>query len=142
MTAAGALIAGSASAQDDKIDFGKQIYPLIENSCKKCHRPSYEDERGRVRRPKSGLVITDTESLSKGAEEDDEIRKVIVPGKPDDSPFYTRTLLPLDDDEHMPPEDKAEQWTDEQKELFKNWIAAGADFGDWTADPKPTEIPE
>ena len=72
----------------------------------------------------------------KGAVEDDEVRPVIVAGKPLDSTFYTRTLLPMDDDEHMPPEGKAEEWTDEQKELFKAWIAQGADFGEWTEDEK------
>lgn len=142
VAAAGALLAGSATAQDDAIDFEKQIYPLIEDSCKKCHRPQYEDERGRLRRPKAGLVVTDKAALMKGAVEDEEVRPVIVAGKPDDSTFYTRTLLPLEDDEHMPPEDKAPQWTDEQKALFAAWIKAGADFGDWEGDPKPTEIPE
>jgi hypothetical protein len=45
--------------------------------------------------------------------------------------MYTRVILGLSDDDHMPPEDKADQLTDEQKELLKKWIAAGADFGDW-----------
>lgn len=143
LTAAGALIAtGTATAQDDKIDFEKQIYPLIEVSCKKCHRPPYEDERGRLRRPKAGLIVTNKEALMKGAEEDGEVRPVIVPGKSGESTFYTRTMLAIDDDEHMPPEDKAPEWTDEQKALFKAWVDAGADYGDWVEDPKPTEIPE
>ncbi|MFT5466808.1 MAG: hypothetical protein ACI8UO_001908 [Verrucomicrobiales bacterium] len=142
LAAVGALFAtGSATAQDEKIDFEKQIYPLIEESCKKCHRPAYEDERGRLRRPKAGLVVTNKEALLKGAEEDGEVRPVLAPGKPDDSSFYTRTLLELEDDEHMPPEDKAPQWTDEQKGLFAAWIKAGADFGDWAGDPKPNELP-
>lgn len=142
LTAAGALIAGSASAQDEKIDFEKQIYPLIENSCKKCHRPEYTDERERLRRPKAGLVVTDKAALMKGAEEDGEIRAVIVAGKSADSSFYTRTTLPLDDEDHMPPEDKAPQWTEEQKKLFAAWIDAGADFGAWAGDPKPNEVAE
>ena len=142
LAAFGALIAGAANAQDEAIDFGKDIYPMIEESCKKCHRPEYEDERGRLRRPKAGLVVTSKEALMQGAVEDDETRPVIVAGKPDESTFYTRTMLAIEDDEHMPPEDKAPEWTDDQKALFKKWIAAGADFGEWTADPKPTEVPE
>lgn len=120
------LTAFSAKAED-KIDFAKQIWPLVENSCLKCHQVPYEDERGRMRKPKSGLILGTKEGIMAGGDEGD----AIVAGKPDDSPFYTMTMLPLDDDLHMPPEDKADQWTDEEKELVKQWIAEGADFGDW-----------
>lgn len=125
-----ALPAISASGED--IDFEKQIYPFIKESCLNCHKPEYEDERGRTRRPKADLVVATKEGLMAGGENGE----VIVPGKPEESPFLQRTLLPLDDDDHMPPEDKAEQWTDEQKTLFEAWIKAGADFGDWTGDPE------
>ena len=59
---------------------------------------------------------------------------VVKAGDPEESSFLQRTLLSLDHDDHMPPEGKADQWTDEQKKLFEAWIKAGADFGDWTAD--------
>ncbi|MEX2580928.1 MAG: c-type cytochrome domain-containing protein [Verrucomicrobiales bacterium] len=112
---------------EDKIDFESQIWPMIENSCLKCHRAPYEDERGRTRRPKADLVVSTKEGLMAGGEDGE----VIVPGKPEDSPFLQMTLLPLSDDEHMPPEDKADQWTDEEKKLMEEWIKQGADFGDW-----------
>lgn len=120
------LTAFNAKAED-KVDFEKQIWPIIENSCLKCHQEPYEDERGRMRKPKSGLIVGTKEGLMAGGDEGE----AIIPGKPDDSPFYTMTMLPMSDDMHMPPEEKADELTDEQKELLKQWIAEGADFGDW-----------
>ena len=119
------------------VDFEKDIYPIIKESCIDCHKPPYEDERGRTRKPKAGLVVATKEGLLQGAgDEDDGYEAVNVPGKPDESSFYTLMMLPMSDDDHMPPEDKAPEPTAEQKEAIKAWIAAGADFGDWSVDPE------
>ncbi|MCB1065350.1 MAG: hypothetical protein KDN20_20845 [Verrucomicrobiae bacterium] len=120
----------AASANAEGPDFEKEIWPFVKNSCVKCHQPEHKDERGRSRRPKGDLVITNKEAFLKGGEDG----AVIVAGKPEESPFLDRTKLPLDHDDHMPPEGKADQWTDAQKELFAAWVKAGADFGAWTRD--------
>ena len=141
-----AFLSADSQAQDaEKIDFEKQIWPFVKESCVKCHKPPYEDERGRKRKPKAGLVVTNKEGLLKGGElTEEEGIETIVAGKPEESSFLQRTLLPLDHDDHMPPEDKAEQWTDAQKKLFEEWIKQGADFGEWTDDPEAAkpEAPE
>lgn len=127
---AGAGVAVSASAEGP--DFEKEIWPFVKNSCVQCHQPVHKDERGRTRRPKGGLVVTSKADLLEGGSDG----PVIVAGKPDESSFLQRTLLPMSHDEHMPPEGKADEWTDQEKELFKAWIAAGANFGDWERDPE------
>ena len=132
---AGISLAGSAHAEGP--DFAKEIWPLIQNSCAKCHLPEHKDERGRTRRPKGDLVVTNKEALLKGGEGG----AVITAGDAAKSSFLQRTLLPISDDDHMPPEGKAEEWTDEQKKLFEAWIKAGADFGDWEADEKYNNPP-
>ncbi len=76
------------------------------------------------------------------AAEGEEGGKFVVPGKPDESLMLTVVKLPLDDENHYPPEGDAPQWTDAEKELFAKWIAEGADFGAWTADPEPLKVPE
>ncbi len=138
--AASSLIAGSALAQDDeKIDFGTQIYPMVKGSCVQCHQPSYESTvngRTRVKRPKADLVITNKEEFLKGGESG----PVIVAGKPDESEFLRRTRLPIDDDDHQPPEGKAPQWTEAEKDLFAKWIEQGAEFGDWAGDSEPQVV--
>lgn len=131
------LAAPVASVQAEDIDFATQIYPFVKSGCVKCHAPPYEDERGRTRKPKAGIVLATKEGILAAVDEDDE--KILVPGKPDESRMLEVTLLPIDDDYHFPPEGKAPQWTDAEKKLFAKWIEQGAEFGDWEADPKPQE---
>lgn len=127
---AGFGVASAANAQGP--DFEKEIWPFVKNSCVECHTPEHKDERGRTRRPKGDLVITNKADFLKGGENG----PVIVAGKPEESPFLSRTKLPIDHDDHMPPEGKADQWTDAQKALFEAWVKAGADFGKWERDPE------
>lgn len=131
----------SASAQD-KVNFEKQIYPFIKSGCVQCHRPEHEspDRPGRMIKPKGGYVFTNAESLMAAEGEDGD--KFIVPGKADESLMLTVTKLPIDDDSHYPPEGKAPQWTDAEKELFAKWVSEGADFGGWKEDPNPLVVPE
>jgi len=145
---AGLLSTGVSMAEEEEIDFATQIYPFIKESCARCHRPSYTDERGRTRRPKADLIVTNKEALLEGGETQQEgetgvggATGAIVPGEPDKSEFVIRVELPLTDDDHQPPEGKAPQWTTAEKELFRKWVEQGADFGDWTEDPNPTVDP-
>ena len=127
---AGFGLASMASAED--INFEKDIWPFVKASCVKCHQPPYKDERGRTRKPKAELVITNKADFLKGGEEGE----VIVAGEPDKSSFLTMTQLDPSHDDFMPPAEKAEPWTEDQKKLFSDWIKAGADFGDWEKDPE------
>lgn len=130
LTIAGLSLALSAAKAEDAPNFEKDIWPFVENSCVECHKAPYEDERGRTRRPKADLRYDGKGFILQGGENNDEDPN-LTPGDPEKSGMYTRVILGLSDDDHMPPEDKADQLTDEQKELLKKWIAAGADFGDW-----------
>jgi len=125
---------------EEKIDFEEQVYPFIKSGCVVCHRPPYEDERGRTRKPKNDMILSTKEGLMAEYELDsDETKPIIVPGEPDESRMLQVTKLPINDDLHFPPEGKAPQWTEAEKELFAKWIEQGADFGDWEEDPEPGE---
>jgi uncharacterized membrane protein len=105
------------------VDFTKDIAPVIENSCVKCHKAPYVDERtGRTKKPKAGLRMDSYEELMKGSEDGE----VIVPGDPEKSSVYTSVMLPADHDDVMPPEDKADPLTDAQKKMLHDWIKEGA----------------
>ena len=125
------------SLKAEDIDFATQIYPFVKSGCVTCHSPPYEDERGRTRKPKADIILATKEGILNSVDENDE--KILVPGKPDESRMLEVTKLPLSADMHFPPEGKAPQWTDAEKDLFAKGIAAGADFGDWTEDPAPRE---
>lgn len=111
-------------AEDEKVNFEKQVYPFIKNSCVECHRAPYE-KNGRKRKPKADLRFDAAWGIVKGGENG----AVVVPGKPDESSILKRTLLDEDHDDFMPP--KGDVLTDDQKALLKKWIEEGANFGEW-----------
>jgi Leucine-rich repeat (LRR) protein len=115
------LLPLSASA---KIDFTKEVWPLIEKSCLDCHRAPYQED-GKLKKPKGNLRLDAAWAMLQGGEGG----KIIVPGDPAGSELLKRTLLPEDDDDFMPP--KGTTWTSVQKDLVAKWISEGADFGGW-----------
>src|SRR5665213_1516919 len=118
------LLAISASAMaDEKIDFTKQIQPIISGTCYKCHGGA---------KHKGGLKLDSVEGFKKGGK--DAAGKVIIPGNLEKSDMVRRIALPWDDDDVMPPDGKGEHLTKEQIKLIETWIKQGADFGSWTAD--------
>ncbi len=126
------LGSGSSILAADKVDFEKQIWPIIERSCLKCHKAPYVDERGRKKKPKAGLRVDTAELFMAGADDEDDGKvKVIIPGKPEKSSFYTLTTLDEDDDDVMP--SKGDLLTKEEQDLLKQWILEGAKFGKWKA---------
>ena len=117
----------------DSVDFGKQIYPILKESCLSCHSAPYVDAKsGRTKKPKGGIRFDTVELIAKGyLNDDDEAVKSVVPGKPEKSPLYTSAALPADDDDIMPP--KGDPLTKAQLAMIKQWIAEGAKFGGFKA---------
>lgn len=109
-----AAIAGRSSAADD-VDFKKDIAPVLEASCVKCHNP--EKKKGK-------LDMTTKEAFMKGGGEG----KIVEAGKADASSLIKVLALPEDDDAAMPPKDKAPRPTAAQIEALKKWINAGANW--------------
>lgn len=114
-----------------EINFAKQVWPILQESCFNCHREAYKDPKtGRLKKPKGGVRVDTAEWIMKGYENDDgEWEKTVVPGKPDESSFHALTTLDEDDDDIMPA--KGDPLTKEQQALIHKWIAEGAKFGDW-----------
>ena len=126
-----------------KLDFQKEILPLIESRCLKCHKGEHE-ENGKIVKPKGDIRLDAAWAILKG-------NKDIVPVKPKEpakSGIITVVTLPKDDDKFMPPEGKADPLTLEEINKIKTWIIEGADFGTWEGNlagkpkeeaPKPVE---
>ena len=129
IVAAGLLCASFAQAADApaaKVDFAKEIQPILTKSCVECH--GAEKQKGKLR-------LDTREAAIKGGESGPSI----VPGKAETSDFYKRVILPAGHDDIMPK--KGDPLTKAQIELVKNWINQGAD---WPVDknaPKPTAGP-
>ncbi|MCB1065349.1 MAG: hypothetical protein KDN20_20840 [Verrucomicrobiae bacterium] len=133
----GLIPATLAQAQDEEIDFEKQIWPFLERSCVKCHKAPFE-ENGKTIKPKAGLRMDGAWAFKAGSENG----SVMEAGNAKESEIWWRTDLPTDDDDFMPPTDKADPLSPEEKELFKKWIDQGADFGEWVGnlEGKPKEV--
>jgi len=98
------------------LTFDKDIKPLIEKSCLKCHSGD---------RPKSKYSMESLDSLIKGGKSKDA---AVVAGKSDQSPmvWYMADLV---EEMEMPPLDKRDKYpalTKEQIGLFRAWIDQGA----------------
>ena len=88
-----AAIIGTAPLRaDDKIDFVKEIAPLLAENCLKCHGPEKQ---------KSKFRLDQKADAFKGGKTGDA---AIVAGNLAKSPVHTRLTLPKDNDELMPPE--------------------------------------
>src|SRR3954471_13106570 len=98
----------------EKVDFNKDVKPILELNCTKCHGP--EQHKGKLR-------LDSKEAALKGGENGN----ALVPGKPQDSKMYTSIILPADHDDVMPPK-KEGVLSKAQTETIKNWIEQGADW--------------
>jgi len=69
-------------------------------------------------------------------------REAIIPGKPEQSKLVEH-ILSTDPEEVMPPPKTHKTLTTQQKELLKQWIAAGAEYDTHWAyiKPKRPQVP-
>lgn len=95
-----------------EVDFSKQVAPVLEQHCIKCHGP--EKKKGHLRL-----------DLKAEAFKSDE---VIIAGNADKSELVHRITLPAGDDDIMPAE--GDPLSKEDQELLKSWINEGAKWPD------------
>jgi len=122
---AGVALAGMLSAQADvdisklppaadkkEVTYAKDIKPIFEKACFKCHGEEKQ---------KAKLRVDSIEAIKKGSENGE----VIVPGKSEKSSMV-HTVAGLVEDMLMPPEGKADPLTKDQIALLRAWIDQGA----------------
>jgi hypothetical protein len=101
---------------EDKVDFNRDIRPILSDRCFQCHGPD----------PKS-LEADLRLDLSESAYQSE----AIVPGKPERSEMIKR-ILSDDPDEVMPPPHVKKPITTDEAERLRRWIAQGAAYaGHW-----------
>jgi hypothetical protein len=108
-----------------KISFDRDIRPILETSCLRCHGPE---------KPKSHFRLDNRESALKGGNENDDD---IVPGDSSKSPLihYIARQVP---DMEMPPTGKGGPLTTEQVSLLRAWIDQGANWTTTNQSPQTT----
>ncbi len=120
----GLLLAPPADA-DDAPSFSRDILPILSDNCFKCHGP---DEAQR----EADLRLDD----EAGAKRNEDGIAIIAPGHSEGSELMRR--LTADESERMPPVDSNLSLTDQEIDLIRRWIDAGAEWGGHWAYEPPT----
>lgn len=103
---AGVLLLGS-KVYGAEVDFGKDVYAVLQRSCFECHD---------VKLQKGKLRVDSRDALLAA--------KVVVPGKASESELYRRITLPKGHEEAMP--NRGEPLTKAETGKIRAWIDAGA----------------
>jgi cytochrome c553 len=116
------LLATVAAAADDQIvDFDREIRPILSENCFRCHGPDEESRQAELR------LDTKEGALSDG--------RIVVARAPAESELYRR-ITSDDADERMPPADEGAALSRDQIETIRHWIEQGAQWRQhWAFEP-------
>lgn len=117
----------SADQGHQLASYEQHIAPLLEARCTKCHGS---------RKVKGELRLDSMENIRLGGESG-----AILGSTAEESELYKRLLLPLEHDDHMPPESKT-QLLDSEIDLLGQWLDAGAPFEEGFALKDGNPLPE
>ncbi|MFY9341796.1 MAG: c-type cytochrome domain-containing protein [Planctomycetota bacterium] len=109
-----------------KVEFEKDILPILEKNCVKCHSTAKAGPDGKVKKPKGGVVFDSKDGITASKK-----GKLVVAKKPDDSLVYQAITLAADHEDRMPPAKEGAPLSKDQTDLIKKWIEEGASFGKW-----------
>lgn len=110
-----------AGEQDTaKIDFARDVQPILSDKCYTCHGPDESTRQADLR------LDTEAGLLS---------HSNVIPGNPDDSELIRR-LTSDDPDERMPPPDSNLRITNAEVKSIRSWVEAGAKWSrHWAYQP-------
>jgi hypothetical protein len=112
---AGELVAGQ------RLDFNRDIRPILSDRCFACHGPDAEDRQAGLRLDDRAAAVA---ALQSGG-------TAIVPGKPEASEIIAR-VTNTDPDVIMPPPHVNKPVTPAEADILRRWITEGAEYrGHW-----------
>ena len=100
------------AAATEKIEFNRDVRPILSDKCFYCHGPDKNHRKGKLRLDQREDAVT---------------KKAIVPGNAQESELIKR-IYSTDKDELMPPPEAHKDLTETQKETLKKWITQGAEY--------------
>ncbi|HIE99386.1 MAG TPA: DUF1549 domain-containing protein, partial [Fuerstia sp.] len=117
-----AIVTGEAA--DDRIDFNRDVRPILSNHCFACHGPDAEQRQADLRLDQRSSAIATTDDVA-----------AIVPGSAAISGLVER-ITSRDKDVLMPPVESGERLSDEHVAILKRWIDQGATYAKhWSFEP-------
>ena len=119
------ISAGRASAAP-RVDFNREVRPVLSDKCFACHGPDTAKVKAGLRLDSRAAAIAPAKSG----------RPAVVPGQPDESELIRRITTP-DADDVMPPAQSHKSLTAAEKDQLRRWIAEGAEYrGHWAYQPR------
>jgi len=116
------------AAEPAKIDFNRDIRPILSNNCIQCHGPDEAERKGGT----DGLRL----DVRDGALADLGGYAAIVAGDPDKSAIIERVST-NDPDLVMPPKELGKSLTKREIELLTQWVKEGANYAIHWSYAKP-----
>ncbi len=105
--------ARSPAADPERVEFARDVRPILERSCWKCHGP--EKQKGGLRLDLRVAAFGSTDSGG----------RAITPGKADESELIRRVEAD-DDGERMPP--RSDPLSHDETRILRAWVDQGADW--------------
>jgi hypothetical protein len=119
-----------AVADENRLDFNRDIRPILSENCFQCHGFDEKARQADLRLDLGESALADRDGVP-----------AIVPGKPDESEVWRR-ITSTDEAEMMPPPDSHRQLKPQQKETIKRWIKQGAQYAKhWSFIPPVKAAP-
>ena len=113
-----------ASAAEPRVEFNRQIRPILSDHCFQCHGPDQSHREG-------GLRLDLAAEAAKGGDSG----PALVPGQVDASEVWKR-ITSTDPELQMPPPKTGKVLKPEQLATIKPWISEGAEYqGHWAFLP-------
>ncbi|MBC8326077.1 MAG: PSD1 domain-containing protein [Verrucomicrobia subdivision 3 bacterium] len=122
-------VAWAAEPLPDKVDYNRDIKPILSDNCYACHGPDEEQVKGGLRLDSFAAA---TKELKSGA-------RAIVPKDTEESELVYRVHT-TDADELMPPAESNKSLTAREKALLKKWVAQGGEFAKHWAYVTPKKM--
>jgi hypothetical protein len=119
------LAIAAENAHAAKIDFGREVRPILSEFCYACHGFDAESREADLRLDTREGATATTDGVT-----------AVVPGKPEASELMVR-ILSDDRGEVMPPPKAKKTLTAAQKETLRRWIAEGAEYAQHWAFVRP-----
>jgi hypothetical protein len=115
---------GSSAADEGKVDFQRQIRPILSDACFQCHGP---DAKARMAGLRLDLREAAFQSRTSGV--------LIAPGDSNNSLIYQR-ITDEDASRRMPPKYSHKELLSDQIDLIRRWIDEGASWEEhWAFTP-------
>lgn len=126
------FVARAQSAAADRIDFNRDVRPILSKECFTCHGPDASKRQANLRLDQRENAFAERDGKS-----------AFVPAQPSKSEVYRR-ITSTDPDQRMPPIDSGRTLTKAQIELIRRWIEQGAQWqGHWSfIAPRRSPIPQ